>query len=155
MTEFLRSYLLSIVAVSLFSTILLSLVPSSGIHRTLKFLCGLLLLLVTISPVVELELEPLQVETVEIPAVQTASDQEDLVAELIKSQVEAYIWDKANQLGCQVEVEVEMGQTDTYAYPEKVVISGEFTEVDQDILSVDFENNLAIPIQKQEWKHHE
>lgn len=155
MTTFLREYLLSIVAVSLFSTVLLALVPSSAIHRTLKFVCGLLLLLVTIAPVVQLDLSQWQVEAVELPTAQVTSSQGELVAALIKSEAEAYIWDKANQLDCQVEVEVEMGQTDTYAYPEKVVISGKFTEVDRDILSVDFENNLGIPIEKQEWNYHE
>lgn len=154
MTTFFRDYLLSIVAVSLFSTLLLALVPAGAIHRTLKFLCGLLLMLVTISPVVQLEIGEWQIPEAEVATLDVDFDQQELLAQLIKEEAEAYIWDKAAALGYDLDVEVEMGETTDYAYPENVVITGEIDPDDRDILSKDLELNLGIPIQKQEWYDH-
>lgn len=154
MTVFVRDYLMSIVAISLFSTILLALVPSSGIHRTLKFLCGLLLMLVTIAPLIQLEIQPWEMTEMTYPTENLETQQQAWTAELIKEEAEAYIWDKAKALGYDLQVEVEVGYTENYPYPEKVVITGEIDPIHRDILSSELENNLAIPVEKQEWYDH-
>ncbi len=151
MTTFLRNYLLSIVAVSLLSSVLLAVVPKNSIHRTLQFLCGLLLLLVTISPVVQLDLEDFSLMEITLPEPVELPDQRELMSSIIKEEAEAYIWNKANDLGYTIQADVAVTTTDDYAYPSGVTITGSLPTYAKDQLSQDIAQNLAIPKNQQEW----
>lgn len=66
MTGALRNYLLSIVAAALLSGILLSLTPTGSVRRTLRFICGLVLVLAALGPAADLNVEHLSGSLTEI-----------------------------------------------------------------------------------------
>jgi len=70
---------------------------------------------------------------------------------IIKSQCEAYILDKANRMGLQIAVEVEL---DGYNgnIPCGAVISGNVSPYAREQLGAYIEDTLGIAKEKQEWK---
>ncbi len=158
MTVALRSYLLSIVAVALLSGILLSLTPTGPVRRTLRFICGLLLLLAALGPVARLDVERLAEDLSELrlQAGERANEMEDgsieLMEALIKEQTEAYIWDKAALLGVTLmRVEVETGTEEGYPCPRAVSITANCTAEQRRKLTELIERELAVPSSEQEW----
>ena len=105
MTGALRNYLLSIVAVALLSGILLSLTPTGPVRRTLRFICGLVLLLAALGPVAKLDMERLagSLSELRLRAEERVEEAEDgsmeLMTALIKEKTEAYIWTKRRRSG--------------------------------------------------------
>ena len=71
--------------------------------------------------------------------------------DIIKSQSEAYILDKANRMGLQIAVEVEL---DGYNgnIPCGVVISGNVSPYAREQLGSYMEDTLGIAKENQEWK---
>ena len=153
-----REYLLSVIATSLLSSVLLSLVPKGSVHRTLTFLCGLAMLLTALGPVVRLDFDAMAqaLSRTHLQAAEAAegvtADNSELIADIIKEEAQAYIWDKADSMGASLsEVEVEVQTDGTYPYPYSVSISGNCTAEQQDQLSRLLEEELAIPAERQEW----
>lgn len=161
MTDGFRGYLLSIVAISLLASLLLTLVPKGSVHRTLSFLCGLAVILVTIGPVAKLDFEDLarSFSQMQIGSdfsgedVQTNND--ELIAAIIKEKAETYIWDKAHALGLSLTVTVEVKTGDGYPYPYSVSVRGACSRQQKTQLERDIAANLAIPSQRQEWNTDE
>lgn len=161
MTEAIRSYLLSVVAISLLSSILLTVTPKGSVRKTLTFLCGLAMILVTLGPVAKMDFDRMaqSLAKAQIAAEEAASgvtiDNQELVAELIKEKSETYILDKAEDLGFWPSVEVTVQTDAEYPYPYQVKISGRCTEAQRQQLTRDLEQNLAIPAERQEWNTYE
>lgn len=80
----------------------------------------------------------------------TAAAQNQM-ADIIKSQSEAYILDKANRMGLQIAVEVEL---DGYNgnIPCGVVISGNVSPYAREQLGSYMEDSLGIAKENQQWK---
>jgi len=157
-SEALREYLLSVVAASLLAAVLLSLTPRGAAQRTLRFLCGLLLLLTALGPLARLDLERLaaSLSHARIEAEQTAREVEtgsaELIAAIIKEQTEAYIWDKAEAIGAlprRVTAEIQTGEAGPY--PCGVTIAARCTNGQKRRLAAWIERELAIAPERQEW----
>ena len=161
MTQAVRDYLLAVVAASLISSILLALVPKGPVHRTLTFLCGLALVLVTIGPVAKIDFDRMaaSLARAEIAAEEAATgvtfENQDLMAAIIKEKAETYILDKANGLGFSPTVSMKVDTGGEYPYPYSVVITGSWNAAQREQLSIDLEQNLAVPAERQEWKTDE
>ena len=158
MTEAVREYLLSVVAVALLSGVVLALTPKGAVHRTLTFLSGLAMILTALGPVAKLDFDTLaqSMARTRIQAEEAAEgvtvDNTELIAEIIKEEAETYIWDKAAALGITVtEVSVEVCTDSTYPYPYRAVIEAEGTEEQRKRLQQALEEELAIPAERQEW----
>ena len=158
MTGVLRNYLLSIVAVALLSGILLSLTPTGPVRRTLRFICGLVLLLAALGPVAKLDMERLagSLSELRLRAEERVEEAEDgsmeLMTALIKEKTEAYIWDKAASLGMTpVRVEAEIGTEGGYPCPRSVAITASCTAAQRRRLTELIERELAVPSSEQEW----
>ena len=72
-------------------------------------------------------------------------------AEIIKSQTEAYILDKANRMGLQIAVEVELDDNNGNI-PCGVVIKGNISPYGQMQLGSYIEQTLGIAKENQTWK---
>ncbi len=159
MSGALREYLLAVVAASLLAAVLLTLTPRGAAQRTLRFLCGLLLLLVALGPLARLDLERLAASLsqarfeAERTARQIESGSEELIAAIIKEQTEAYIWDKAEALGASPRrVTAEMRTVEgEQPYPCGVTIAARCTDGQRRRLAAWIERELAIAPEKQEW----
>ena len=158
MTEAVREYLLSVVAVALLSGVVLALTPKGAVHRTLTFLCGLAMILTALGPVAKLDFDTLaqSMARTRIQAEEAAEgvtvDSTELIAEIIKEESETYIWDKAAALGMTVtDVTVEVSTDGTYPYPYSAAITVDGTEEQWQQLQQALEEELAIPAERQEW----
>lgn len=158
MTEAVKGYLLSVVAVALLSGVVLALTPKGAVHRTLTFLSGLAMILTALGPVAKLDFDALaqSMARTRIEAEEAAEgvtvDSTELIAELIKEEAETYIWDKAAALGMSVtEISVEVRTDGTYPYPYRAVLTVVCTEEQRQRLQQALEEELAIPAKRQEW----
>ncbi len=158
MTEALRNYLLAVVAAALLSSILLSLVPKGGVRRTLSFLCGLILLLTVLGPLADLDgaalaeqLARMRLET-ERSARAVEDGSRELEAALIKEQAEAYIWDKAAELGISLErVSVGVDVTGEVPALRAVEVTAACTPAQRQRIQAVIERDLGIARERQEW----
>lgn len=158
MTAAVREYLLSVVAVALLSGVVLALTPKGAVHRTLTFLSGLAMILTALGPVAKLDFDALaqSMSRTRIEAAEAAEgitvDNTELIAELIKEESEAYIWDKAAALGMvPTEVMVEVRTDGTYPYPYRAVLTVSCTIEQRQSMQKLLEEELAIPAERQEW----
>ena len=158
MTESVREYLLSVVAVALLSGVVLALTPKGAVHRTLTFLSGLAMILTALGPVARLDFDTLaqSMARTRIEAEEAAEgvniDSTELIAELIKEESETYIWDKAAAMEIELtEVTVEVRTDGTYPYPYSVVLTADCTDELRQRFTKALEEELAIPAERQEW----
>lgn len=152
----LRQWLLGIVLTSLAAGLARSLAPSGRQQAAARLAGGLLLTLSILRPVLALS-GGWQDLPVEIPQTAAQSEayrknQREAFSELIEEKTEAYILDKAEQLGlaCGAEVAVELSQSGI-PLPDRVTVTGPFSPE----LSACIEEEVGIPAEKQSWVEEE
>lgn len=159
MSEAVRQYLLSVVAMAMLAGVLLALVPKGAVHRSLSFLCGLAMILVALGPLAKVNVDALAQAMArahmqaEEAALGITIDNTQWIAELIKEDAESYIWDRAEALGLTPEeITVTVEEGDAYPYPYSVEITADATASQKTQLERDLEADLAIPAERQEWQ---
>lgn len=153
-----REWLTSVAAVSLLVTVAQTLIPEGSIRKVAGFAGGLALLAALLQPVLRTDLSRLELDldvyAGEIQARQEALEQtrEEELAAVIGARTEAYILDKAAELGLSVSVRVE---TETGAegvpLPAAAEVSGQRSEA----LAAYMERELGIPRERQVWHETE
>lgn len=152
-----RNYILSLVCAASFCGILKGIAGEKGIAAGLRNLIfGVFLCFSVISPLKNLDfkdfLEP--ITDIREDALATAAMGKTLyqesLTEVITSQTEAYILDKARYLGLEVAVTV---QPDDSGKPCRATITGTITEVQKQTLSSILEEDLGIPKERQIWRN--
>lgn len=157
MMQSIRSYLLSLSAAALLGAFLLTLIPNGAIRRVASVLCGLMLVLTAIDPLVHLDAEDLarSITDFEISAEQARSGVEvrnqELKARIISEKARTYILDKAENLGLAIDAEVETAQSDEGLYFCSVTFFGRAPEEKKRALEQYVEENLAVPKERQLW----
>lgn len=149
-----RSWLLGIVLTSLAAGLARQLAPKGREQAMVRLVGGLLLALAILRPLaggswegLELDADGLELQGEELAGAYRKNQQEALSA-IIAEKTEAYIWDKANQLGldCTVTVAVSPGENGI-PLPESAVIRGAYSGE----LARCMEEEVGIPAQKQIW----
>ena len=122
----------------------------------LRMVSGLFLCIIAVSPMAELDLSYLTdfVETFEESA-QTAaavgtSMADDALRQIIKTETEAYILDKAAQFDLQLDVQVALTD-DVMPVPESVQLTGSVSPYVKSRLQILISNDLGIPKEQQLW----
>lgn len=157
MSDAIRGYLLSIVAVCLLTALARSLIPEGGVRRVSSVVCALLLVLCALSPLLQLDIDAvaqsiarIQMEN-ETLRTGVAVKNRELVSQIIKQNTQTYILDKAASMGLTLQAEVEMRDAGDYPYPYRVTLGGMCTEAQRQVLTRYIEENLAIPAERQAW----
>lgn len=157
----LQNYLLSVSAAALLMSLLLALLPSGHVKQTAKFTGALLVVLAVVAPVVKLNADDLarsiamlQMEKEQLRTGVEVKNRE-ILAELIKEQSEAYILDKAEELGLTLSVDITLREEGDYPYPIAVTLWGEAAEGDKMLLERIIEQDIGIVRERQEWKNSE
>lgn len=152
-----RNYILSIVATAIFCTITNKLFEEkTAIGKTVRLLGGILLSVAIIAPVTKISFENIgnYFNDISLTAEYYAAQGEDSAKEsmlrIIKDNSEAYILDKANGLGLEIAVEVEVGADDMI--PNRVTISGTVSPYAKEVMGTYMEDTLGIPKENQQWK---
>ena len=149
-----REYALSLICTALVSAIVMQLLPEGTAGKLLRTICGAVMLLTLLSPLLRMELPDFEgyFEDFSVSGEQIAQtgadmvDQERLV--LIKAGLEAYLLDRAVQLNCPVKADIQL---DAEGYPYSIHVTGDLTEDQRRQLSAILLNELGIPEENQQW----
>ena len=152
-----RHYIFGIVCCALLAAGIKSIPISSGAMKTLlNRLCGILVVLSVISPLLKFEypnLENLEgfigsdSQTLIASGQQMAREQE---TEIITQQTRTYILDKAQALGAMIEAEVGLSDERPFV-PVSVTIKGNLSPYARQVLENIIQNDLGIRKEDQLW----
>ncbi len=158
MMESLRTWLSSIVAVTLLIAMAESLVPEGTMRRVAGFTGGLVLLLALVRPVLAGGLLDLTLETekwtaaIEEEQASLSRQGEDALAALIAERTASYIWDKGAALGLEVKANVETRTGEAgLPVPQRVELEGPYSKELADYIT----HELNIPPERQVWNEQE
>lgn len=159
MAEVLRAWLNAVIYTGVICGIALVITPGGRVKKALTVLCGAAMCVAFISPLAGIDLDGYS-ETLagfkleaESFAAQGESYSKNLNRTIIEDECEAYILDKAENLGVQLdEVEVLAVWSDEgYWYPSEAVIKGGLSQAQRERLSSYIEAELGISTDKQQW----
>ncbi len=160
MMEFLREWLMGIVAASILCAAADSLMPDGGVKRIGKLAGALVILCVTLQPLAQLR--GMDLTQLLSQYNQSIRQEEHSLLEqtqrtqkaVMEEHCAAYISDKAAQMGvvCRVEVECELHADGLYL-PRRARMWGTFSDVEQSQLTRLLQRELGIPIEEQSYYH--
>ena len=150
-----RSWLTSIAAVTLMLTVVQTLVPEGTIKKIAGFTGGLLLLAALLQPALKTDLGRLRLDFSDYEkAIETRAEEldaagKDELAFIIAGRTAAYISDKADALGLDVEawVETEPGADGETPRPAWAELRGPYPQALADWIA----GELGIPAERQVW----
>lgn len=150
----LREYLVRLICCGIVCSILLSLVKAGSTRGILQLAAGVIMAITAIAPLGNWEIP----DYLELPGMYLQNGYDAAAAgeafamaareQIIKEELEAYILDKANAIGCSIAVQVHMTKE---GYPDSVFIKGEIPESDRKRLENILEEDLGISKEQQEW----
>ena len=157
MSQFLKDYLMSIVAVSLLVAVVTAVIRQDTARRIVSMMGGLLIVITTVSPLLKIDgdavsraIWKMQLDTESVSnGVELGS--KALMRQVISDRCTTYILDKAENLGLVLQVEVKLEENDQVPYPAEVTVHGRWSPAEQRILSDYIYEQLGIPPQRQEW----
>ena len=163
MMEVVRGYLLRLTAGAFLSAGLLALIPKGTSKKAAAVLCGLVMLLLALTPLAQLDYDALSeaISRLELEKEEARTGIEirnqELVARIISGRVQAYILDKAAQCGAALDdAQVTLQwSTDGYWYPHEVRIVSEADENQRAKLSDCIQTQLGISVENQDWSDGE
>ena len=152
--EALRDYLISITSAALISGIVIGITKKSGsISSIVKLLAGLFMTVTVLHPLVDIRLSEAQFywEQLSLDGDCTAAigktAAESEMKQIISDRSNAYILEKASELGADIQVEVLLKDL----MPDAVKISGAVSPYAKQQLSKYITTNLGIPLEDQNW----
>ena len=159
MIEAVRGYLLRITAGAFAGAILLAALPKGTPRRVAAMLCGLLMLLLALTPLAELDYDSLAeaISRLELEKEEARTgieiQNQELVASIISGRVQTYILDKAAQCGAALDdAQVTLQwSTDGYWYPQSVRLVTSGPAAENSRLAQIIEAELGVPRTRQEW----
>lgn len=152
-----RNYLVSVLAACMIAVIASVLVRKSPIQKVVRMVGGILILLVVISPLLRLDTESLGKRIEEFcgernfDTSQIEANTREQLAAHIKRTTEAYIENRAAELGAAIQAKVTVGDGE-YPTPVAVTIIGTLTPEQRGELAAYLTVSLGIAADKQEWK---
>lgn len=159
MMDVMRQWLLAVVCGAMLAAVIQALLPKGGAGRIGRLAGSLVLLLAVISPLLRLDAQELTLSMTKYRLAQSEYVEDlskmnrEVLKEIIAEQTEAYILDKAQELGitCRVTVLCEGGDAETPC-PSQVRVTGELSpEQEQSLMRV-IETQLGIPAQDQVYE---
>lgn len=153
MMEFLRQWLLGVIACAMLVSVVQQLCPEGSVRKLARFTGGLLLLCAMLRPLTTVELPGVDWdaggyrEAVARLELELGAAQENTMAEGIAAELEAYIEDKAESLGANVQAQVTMGTGSGAPLPERVTLRGAYSAA----LAEAIEAELGVTKERQTW----
>ena len=150
-------YLLSVTGAAIISAVILRLLEGKGSAASMaKMLTGIFMAVTVIGPITQVRLSDALELLPDISADAQAAVSEgevsakNALAESISTQVEAYILDKAKQLGVTLSVEVELSDH-TIPTPVRVRLKGHVSPYAKTRLQDILRSDLGIDKENQIW----
>lgn len=158
MMQSIQRYLFSLVCAALLCALALSLLPKGAVRRVVGIGCALLLAVAALSPLAALDAQSiasaLSRVRMDAEAARTGVTVQNraLVCAIIKQKTEAYILDKAAQLGLDIRAEVTVTDSGAYPFPSAVTLTGYAAPQQKQALSQCIAEELAIGEEAQTWR---
>ena len=158
MTEWLFSWIRSLIAASLVSALALQLTPPGSVKKVTRFACGILLACTMLSPVLRTDDTSfsLALDDYRRTVAELTDDLEEQENQLLRTYIEqktaAYILDEAQSLGMPepaVSVKVKWGDESWVPYEAAIRVNA--TAEQQYRLSAYLAAELGIPAERQHW----
>ena len=152
--EWFRSWLLSVMSAALILALIYALVPKGTIRTIAQFTGGLILVLVTLQPLLQLDpgswkLQYREYETQIDEQIDTyRKDYQEELRTIIEEETAAYISGKGLELGIQCRPVVTTKLRDDIPYPAEVTLDTDWNEA----LSRYITQELDIPAENQHWQ---
>lgn len=150
------TYLLSLTGAALIYAFATKM-PIKGVNAgIIRMICGVFMALVVVSPLVSIKLDSLDALAGDMMSAgsQTAIDGENIamqaMTEIIKEKTQAYILDKAADLGVRLHVIVSVS-SDDLPVPEGVQLTGKVSPYAKSLLTEYIEQQLGIDRKEQVW----
>ena len=141
-----KSYVLSVVAAAIVCAMIQVLLGrKSAIGRIAQLLSGILMAITVIAPLGRISFQGISEYWDDV-----SSMAENQMRDIIKSQCEAYILDKANRMGLQISVEVELDDINGNI-PCAIAIKGAASPYTKEQLASYIEETLGIAKENQKW----
>lgn len=160
MTELLRQWILSVTCGAMLAALLQSFLPrGGGTEKAGRLAGGLVLLLAAVQPLIGLNEDMLTLSVTEYRLAESGYTEEleetnrDFLKEIIEEQTEAYISDKAGELGvnCKVHITYEWGENEI-PYPTEVRIRSAMDQEAERRMSRLIEAELGVPADRQVYE---
>ena len=149
-----KDYLISVTAAALICGMINSLSGKSSISKLMKLLCGIFLASVVIRPVVDIKIGDILdfTDNLAVSSDIAVSAGEKMAAEemekIIKTKTEAYILDKAKNIGAEISAEISLNDL----VPTGITVVGNLSPYARSSLAAIITNELNIPPEAQIWK---
>ena len=154
----LRSYLRSITGASLICAIAMKIPIKGASASILRMICGIFMALTLLSPISAIKINKIDpvVDVIWSEAENAASEGEniaqDAMAQLIKNRCEAYILDKAADLGVSLDVRVSL-TSQQLPVPQRVVLTGAVSPYQKSVITEYLKEQLGIDGEEIQWNH--
>lgn len=154
--EELRQYLLRVITAALICAVVQTFQHGAASKGLTKLVCGLIMAMTVIAPFQDLSLSGLPEPILPISNMATASAEageqmsRSALTDIIKSETEAYILDKANEMGIRIDVDVTVSN-ETIPVPESAIIRGNIPEQDRNSLREILSSHLGIAKENLTW----
>lgn len=152
-----RGYLISIISACMICVIAQQMVQKESMKKIVRFISGILVLLVVTTPLLSLngkELMTLLVEAgsqLEADTGMIEESAQTALEEHVRSTTENYIEKKAREVGATVQAKVTVTQEE-YPVPYSARITGSLSSTQQILLSTYMSRDLGIDTSRQEWE---
>ena len=152
--EGLRQYVISVTTAAIVCGMLTAMLKKGAMQSLVKLLCGFFLAFSFLNPIGRLELKALPEDLgLDYREASDAAQEgerytRNSIAEIIKEQTEAYILDKAAELGLSLEAEVFLSG-DEIPVPESVRFTGQASEIERRRMEMILEKDLGIAKENQ------
>lgn len=153
--EALRTYILSVIATGILCAVIGSLGGKGSHGSILKLMCGIVLTAVILRPILSLPPVDLSrylhlLDTDAAAAVDAGLLKSKAAArDRISQELEAYILDKAGELGLQITVSLMLDEQDPV--PASVTITGDASPHARSVMSGILRDDLGIPTELLVW----
>ena len=158
MLDIIRQWLLGITCAALVAALVESLTPPGAVRKVGRLTGGLVLLIAMLHPLMALDQDALTRALTEYRLeLSTYSDEleeenRSLMKGIIEERSNAYIQDKAEEMGIQCQISVEVGEEGDWPVPESVTVFGSLSEEQQAELTQAIEVDFAIPAERQSYQ---
>lgn len=163
MSGFLGDWVKAIAGAALLCSAAISITPKGKVKNVLRLVCGLVLICAIMSPLLSsyipetsMSISEYRLKAKEITQ-GAAENSNSLSRTLIEAEINAYISDKASDMGETLQsVSVGMAWSDEgFWYPTQVKVIANVSELSKNRLSTMIEGELGIPQNCQHWSSYE
>ncbi len=155
MLDLLRSWILGLAGAAVICAVITELCPAGSTKKVLKLLCGLVMTMALISPLINGQLPDMSLNMAKYRtraneiSVSAKESADSYSREIIEEECRAYILDKAHSLGVDVKDAsvILRWSNGGFWYPDKCTIEAEYNTA----LAESIECELGLGMESQKW----